>query len=282
MRPVFADVDPHTFTLDPAAVERAITPATAAILACHTFGCPCDMAALADIADRAGVPLVIDAAHGLGSESLGRQVGRGGLAQVFSLSPTKLVVAGEGGLVATDCPCLAAAIEEAREYGNDGAYGCDRAGVNGRLPEISAALGRASLARLAATAASRREAAAVYMDALIDVPGVVFQHIPDISASSWKDFCIRVDASEAGLTRDELRAALAEAGIDTRAYYSPACHTMPAFAEFAASAVFPVTIKLAGSLLALPMGAHVSAVVAEQAAGEVRRIIHRARQTVSA
>jgi len=151
MRPVFVEVHPRSYTLDPAAVERAITPATAAILACHTFGCPCDMERLAKIAARAGISLVIDAAHGLGTEVCGRQVGSGGLAQVFSLSPTKLVVAGEGGLVATDCPCLAAAIEEAREYGNDGAYGCERAGVNGRLPEISAALGRASLARLSAT-----------------------------------------------------------------------------------------------------------------------------------
>lgn len=283
MRPVFADVDPRTYTLDPAAVARAITPATAAILACHTFGCPCDMERLQGIAAEAGVPLVIDAAHGLGSEMLGQQVGRGGLAQVFSLSPTKLVVAGEGGLVATDCACLAAEIVEAREYGNDGRYGCERAGVNGRLPEISAALGRASLARLAATAADRREAAAVYTAALIDVPGVFFQQIPDVAESSWKDFCIRIDAAEAGLTRDALRAALAEAGVDTRAYYSPPCHRMGAFAEFAARGQsLPVTEHLADTLLALPMGGHVSAQVAERVAGEVRRIVLRAREAVSA
>jgi dTDP-4-amino-4,6-dideoxygalactose transaminase len=283
MRPVFVDVDRQTYTLDPAAVERAITPATAAILGCHTFGCPCDVERLAAIAERAGVALVIDAAHGLGSEANDAQVGRGGLAQVFSLSPTKLVVAGEGGLVATDCPCLAGAIEEAREYGNDGAYGCEQAGMNGRLPEISAVLGRASLARLPATAADRREAAAAYMDALLDVPGVVFQRIPDGAESSWKDFCIRLDPSEAGLSRDALRAALAEAGIDTRAYYSPPCHRMGAFAEFAAEGPsLPVTDSLAATLLALPMGAHVSAAVAERVAGEVRRIINRARQAVSA
>jgi dTDP-4-amino-4,6-dideoxygalactose transaminase len=283
MRPVFAEVLPRSFTLDPAAVERAITPATAAILACHTFGCPCDLKRLGEIAERAGIPLVIDAAHGLGTKVSGEQVGRGGLAQVFSLSPTKLVVAGEGGLVATDCSCLAAAIEEAREYGNDGAYGCERAGVNGRMPEISAALGRASLARLAATAADRREAAAVYIDALADVPGVVFQEIPDIAESSWKDFCIRLDPPEAGLSRDALRAALAEAGIDTRAYYSPPCHRMAAFAEFAAAGPpLPVTDQLAGTLLALPMGAHVSAEVAGRVAGEVRRIIARGRQVISA
>jgi dTDP-4-amino-4,6-dideoxygalactose transaminase len=283
MRPVFVDVDPETFTLDPAAVEAAIRPATAAILACHTFGCPCDMEQLSAIAERAGVPLIIDAAHGLGTEAAGRQVGRGGLAQVFSLSPTKLVVAGEGGLVATDCPCLAAAVAEAREYGNDGAYGCERAGINGRLPEISAALGRASLARLAATAGARREAAAVYRDALGDLPGLALQRIPAGAESSWKDFCIGINASEAGLSRDALRGALAEAGIDTRAYYSPPCHQMAAFAEFAAAGPpLPVTERLADSLMALPMGGHVSAEVAGRVADEVRRIVERARESVSA
>lgn len=283
MRPVFVDVHPRNYTLDPAAVERAITPNTAAILGCHTFGCPCDMERLSEIAARAGVPLVIDAAHGLGTEVCGEQVGRGGLAQVFSLSPTKLVVAGEGGLVATDCECLASAIAEAREYGNDGAYGCERAGVNGRLPEISAALGRASLARLPATAADRRVAADAYMDALANVPGLHFQEIPEDAASSWKDFCIRLDEADTGISRDGLRAGLAEAGIDTRAYYEPPCHRMGAFARFAKEgAPLPVTDRLAGSLVALPMGGHVSAAVAEKVAREVRRIICRANKTVSA
>ncbi len=279
LRPVFAEVDRHTFTLDPAAVERALTPQTAAILACHTFGCPCDLEQLSAVAAAAGVPLVIDAAHGLGSESDGRQVGRGGLAQVFSLSPTKLVVAGEGGLVATDCSCLAAAIETGREYGNDGSYGCGEAGLNARLPEFSAALGRASLARLPATARGRHAAAEAYIEALTAVPGITMQLIPEGSRSSWKDFCIGVDAPEAGLSRDALRAALAEAGIDTRAYYSPPCHRMAAFAS---PELLPITEHLAESLVALPMGSHVTPAVAGRVAAEIRRAVARAREAVSA
>lgn len=271
LEPVFVDVDPHTFTLPPEATEQALSPRTAAILACHTFGCPCDVEGLAAVAARAGVPLVIDAAHGLGSTAGGRQVGRGAMAQVFSLSPTKLVVAGEGGLVATDCSCLAKAVRTGREYGNDGTYGCERPGLNGRLPELSAALGRASLARLPLTAAARREAAAAYIASLADVPGIAFQRIPADCGSSWKDFSIKVGEA-AGISRDALREALAVAGIDTRAYYDPPCHRMAAFAPFAAEAL-PVTEALAGSLLALPMGGHVSAAVAERVAAEVRRIV---------
>lgn len=278
--PVFVDVDPQTFTLAPEAARQALSPRTAAILACHTFGCPCDVEGLAAVADGAGVPLVIDAAHGLGSTAGGRQVGPGGLAQVFSLSPTKLVVAGEGGLVATDCPCLAEAVRTGREYGNDGAYGCERPGVNGRLPELSAALGRASLARLQRTAAARREAAAAYIDSLTAVPGIHFQRIPDSCGSSWKDFSIQVRPA-AGISRDGLRDALTAAGIETRAYYDPPCHRMKAFRSCAAGAL-SVTEDLAGSLLALPMGGHVSPAVAERVAAEVRRIVGRSSAPVTA
>ena len=273
-RPVFVDIDPATFTVDPAAVERAISPRTAAILACHTFGCPCDMPALGAIAERAGIPLVVDAAHGFGTTTDGRQVGAGGLAQVFSLSPTKLVVAGEGGLVATSCACLAAAIRVGREYGNDGRYGCTHAGMNARMPEMSAAIGQASLARLPLVAARRREAAAAYLDALRKIPGIGFQEIPTGAVSSWKDFCVSVDPAVAGMSRDALRISLAERGIDTRAYYSPACHHMAAFARFApVSHDLPVTDRLADSLVALPMGAHITAAIAGDIAEEIRSLL---------
>ncbi|NDC54587.1 MAG: DegT/DnrJ/EryC1/StrS family aminotransferase, partial [Planctomycetia bacterium] len=154
--PVFIDSEADTWTVSPAAVAAAITPRTAAILACHTFGCPCDEAGLAALAAAAGVPLMIDAAHGLGTRFAGRQVGGTGFAQVFSMSPTKLVVAGEGGLVATSSPAFAALLRQLREYGNAGDYVCEEPGLNGRLPELSAALARASLERLPEVAARRR------------------------------------------------------------------------------------------------------------------------------
>jgi len=274
LRPVFVEVDPATFTVDPGAVAAAVGPRTAAILACHTFGCPCNMPALAAIAERAGVPLVVDAAHGLGTSQQGRQVGAAGLAQVFSLSPTKLVVAGEGGLVATSCGCLAELVRIGREYGNDGGYGCDRAGMNARMPEASAILGRASLARLPDVAARRRAAAAAYRDELAAAPGIGFQHVPEGDESSWKDFCIAVDPARAGVDRDGLRAALASRGIDTRAYYAPACHQMQAFKAFLpAGRSLPVTDRLAATLVALPMGAHVTPDVARDVASEIRGLL---------
>ena len=268
--PVFVECASDTWTVAAAAVAAAVSPRTAAILACHTFGCPCDLAALSALADRAGVPLMVDAAHGLGTTLGGRQVGREGLAQVFSMSPTKLVVAGEGGLVATSSPAFAGLLRELREYGNDGDYDCSLAGLNGRLPELSAALGLASLSRLPAVVARRQAAADAYLDVLHGTPGLGFQVIPAAATSSWKDFSITIDPDAFGAGRDAVRGRLAERGIDTRAYYSPPCHRMPAFSRHhRADHALVVTDALAACSLSLPMGGHVTPAIARTIATEV-------------
>ena len=270
LEPVFVDVDPATWTIDPEAVEAAITPRTFAILGCHTFGVPCAMAELERIGKKAGVPVVFDAAHGLGSLVDGRQIGREGLAQVFSLSPTKLVVAGEGGIVTTGDDALAALLLEAREYGNDGSYGCRVPGLNGRLMEMAAAIGHASLRRLPEVAARRAEAAAAYAAVLAPLPGIGLQKIPAATTTSWKDFSITIDPGVFGESRDDVRGRLASQGIDSRAYYSPACHRMEAFAaSHAGRGPLEVTDRLAATSLSLPMGRHVG----PEEAGLIARLI---------
>lgn len=274
LRPVFVDVRPDDFTVEPDRVAAAVTDRTAAILACHTFGCPCDVPALEAIAARAGVPLVIDAAHGLGAARDGRQVGTGGVAEVFSLSPTKLVVAGEGGLVTTSCACLDALLRDAREYGNDGRYGSFHPGLNARLPELSAALARASLERLDEVAARRAAAVAAYRSELEGLPGIGMQRIPGTARSSWKDFVVAIDPAVWPGGRDRLRHRLADRGIDTRAYYSPTCHRMEAYARYVAPGCrLPVSERLADTLMALPLGVHVTPAVARDVAAEIRDLL---------
>jgi len=265
LRPVFVDVDARTTNVTMQAVAAAITPRTVAISACHNFGNPCDVAALGALAEEHGLPLVVDAAHGFGATMHGRPVGIGATAQVFSLSPTKLLVAGEGGIVATDCDCLAHFVRLGREYGNDGSYDALFAGVNGRMPELSAALALASLARLDEVAARRRTLAATYRRELGQLPGIGFiEPIPG-AVSSHKDFSITIDPSRFGMTRDSVRRALAARGIETRAYYDPACHRQTAFERFHDRArPLPVTEHLSSRSLSLPIGAHVDdAVVME-------------------
>jgi len=265
LRPVFVDVDPLSTNARPEVVAAAITPQTVAISACHNFGNPCDLAGLRDVARQHRLPLVIDAAHGFGAKQAGLPVGGGATAQVFSLSPTKLLVAGEGGIVATDCDCLAALVRVGREYGNDGSYDAAFSGCNGRMPEMCAATAWLGLARLDEVAAHRRSIAEAYRAGLGGMTGIEFVAILPDDTSSHKDFSIAVDPEGFGATRDDLRRALALRGIETRAYYDPPCHRQMAFRRFHEGRDdLPVTDMLSARSLSLPIGPHVEAAVIDE------------------
>ncbi|MCX7608603.1 MAG: DegT/DnrJ/EryC1/StrS family aminotransferase [Anaerolineales bacterium] len=163
LKPVFADVDAQTFNLDPAAAEAAITPQTTAIVAVHQFGNPADIEGLQEVARRHNLKLIFDAAHGAGALYRGEPVGKQGDAQIFSLSPTKLLITGEGGIVATNDDDLAAKVRIGREYGNDGNYDSAFAGLNARMPELSALLGLHSLKRLEEAARHRNELSLIHI-----------------------------------------------------------------------------------------------------------------------
>ena len=275
LRPVFIDVDPKTTNVTPQAIAAAITPRTVAIAACHNFGNPCDVRALEAVAAEHNLPLVIDAAHGFGASMHGLPVGAGATAQVFSLSPTKLLVAGEGGIVATDCDCLAHFVRMGREYGNDGSYDALFAGINGRMPELSAAMALASLDMLDDVSRRRNELAALYKKELSDLRGIGFVSYLPGGVSSHKDFSITIDPTRFGMTRDALRRTLASHGVETRAYYDPPCHRQTAFEHFYdRMKPLPATEILAARSLALPIGAHVDAAVV----GEVCDVIANAKQ----
>jgi dTDP-4-amino-4,6-dideoxygalactose transaminase len=264
LRPVFIDVDPRTTNVTPQAVAAAITPRTVAITACHNFGNPCDVASLAAVAAEHGLPFIVDAAHGFGASMHGRPVGAGATAQVFSLSPTKLLVAGEGGIVATDCDCLAHFVRLGREYGNDGSYDALFAGVNGRMPELSAAVGLSSLAMLDDVASQRRQIAARYRQELEQLPGIGFVESAAGGVSNHKDFSITIDPARFGMTRDSVRRALAARGIETRTYYDPPCHRQTAFEHFHdRTRSLPGTDTLSARSLSLPIGAHVDEAVVD-------------------
>jgi len=265
LRPVFVDVDPATTNVTAQAVAAAITPRTVAIAACHNFGNPCDVAGLSAIADEHGLPLVVDAAHGFGAAQHGRPVGAGATAQVFSLSPTKLVVAGEGGIVATDCDCLAHFVRLGREYGNDGSYDALFPGVNGRLSELHAAVALRSFAQLDEVAGHRRRVSARYRDLLGRLPGIGFvEHAPG-AVSSHKDFSVTIDPLRFGMTRDSVRRALTARGIETRTYYDPPCHRQTAYERFHdRTRILAATDLLAARSLSLPIGAHVDDAVVDE------------------
>lgn len=276
LRPIFADVGADTTNLDPAAAEAAITPATTAIVAVHNFGNPADIDVLQTIADRHGLKLIFDAAHGFGALYQGAPVGRQGDAQIFSLSPTKLLIAGEGGIVATNDDRLAEKIRMGREYGNSGNYDSAFAGFNARMPEFNALMGLRSLAMLEDAARRRNEMAALYREELGCLPGIGFQEVRQGNRNSYKDFSITVDPTAFGMSRDELTLALAAENVDTRKYYDPPVHRQTAYRRYDNGRPLPETDWLSTHSLSLPIWSHMSDEIALGICQAVRRIHERA------
>jgi dTDP-4-amino-4,6-dideoxygalactose transaminase len=278
LTPVFADIDPQTWCLDPRRADEAITDQTRVIVPVHVFGNPADTDAFEEIGRCRGIPVVYDAAHGFGALRDGRPVGRQGSAQVFSTSPTKLLITGEGGVVATDDDRVADDVVVGREYGNPGDYDARFVGANARLPEASALLGSASLDLLEKEAERRNLLAGIYRDELAGVPGLTWQRIRSQDRCSYKDVGVRID-SAFGLTRDGLARVLEREGVQTRAYYVPVAHRLTAFAHLRErfDPVLPQTNALATQVLTLP--AYGS--LAEEEVREVARRIRAAHQSAA-
>jgi dTDP-4-amino-4,6-dideoxygalactose transaminase len=247
----FSECQLATFQIDPADAERRLDGA-AVLIATHVFGAPAPVEELQAVAARAGVPLVFDAAHAMGALHDGRPVGGFGDVEVFSLSPTKTLVAGEGGIVATDGDDIARAVRLGRDYGNPGDYDTQLVGLNARLSELHAALALESLAMLDENLARRRAIAERYRAGLAAVRGIAAQTVPSQDESAYKDFTVAVDAAGFGRTRDELARALIAVGCDTRPYFSPPVHRQTAYAHLPPVAL-PTTDMAAAQALSLPM-----------------------------
>ena len=232
LTPVFADCDPNTWTVTAANIERKITSRTSAILAVHLYGNPCDHEAISNLAKRHGLKLVFDAAHAFGSQRRGAPVGSFGDAEVFSLSPTKLLVAGEGGLVTTNDAKLAGAIRSMRNYGDLGAYNPDWVGLNARMSEFNAALAIAGLPLMEEKIKRRNFVANTYTEMLSGLPGVRFQSVDPRDVHTFKDYSIHVTPEAFGMTRDALATALLAENIETKKYFYPPLHKQDLYKQF--------------------------------------------------
>jgi dTDP-4-amino-4,6-dideoxygalactose transaminase len=270
LRPVFADCDANTWNIDPQAVERAITPLTSAIVAVHLYGNPAPIAELEWIAQKHGLKLIFDAAHGFGSSYRGQAVGRFGDAEVFSLSPTKLLVAGEGGLICTNDAILAHRLRAGRNYGDLGSYNPMLLGLNARMTEFNAALALAGLDLVSAKVVRHNQLAALYTAELEGVPGIGFQQIPQGHVSSYKDYSVRVDPGAFGSTRDELAAALLKENIETKKYFYPPLHQQMLYHPFANRGPLPSTELVADGILSLPVYESLPSETVRQVAAAIR------------
>lgn len=280
IEPVFVDIDPATWNIDTVAVERAITPRTSAIIAVHIFGNPAAVEELEAIARARKLRLVFDSAHGFGASHRGRPVGGSGDAEVFSMSPTKLLVAGEGGVVATNSDELADYVRVGREYGNRGSYDSEFAGINGRLPEFNAALALMGLATLDDNSRARGRLVARFKEQLGETPGIRTQAVHHADRCSYKDLCITVDEQDFGLSRDELAAALRADNVDTRNYYDPPVHRQTAYRHLLQQydKTLPVTDSVASRALSLPLWSHMPGDTMDNICGALVRIQRHASE----
>jgi dTDP-4-amino-4,6-dideoxygalactose transaminase len=244
---VFADIEPATFCLDPAAVLAALTPRTAAIMPVHLYGHPAAMDALGHIARTHGLALVEDAAQAHLAALDGQPVGTFGEVAAFSFYPTKNMTCGEGGLVACADDAIARRVRLLRNQGMERRYANEVVGYNARMTDLHAAIGRVQLRRLPAWTAARRANAAFLTDALSGLAATHGLTLPAVEPGTdpvWHQYTVRAPH------RDRLVATLAELGVATGVYYPTPIHRLPAYDL---DLDLPATAAAAREVLSLPV-----------------------------
>lgn len=259
LKPVFCDCEPDSFTMDPSAAETLITGRTSAIYPVCIFGVPGDLDAYERLARKHGLALIYDSAQGLGACYKGRPLGGFGIGEVFSLSPTKVVTALEGGMVTTNDDRIAEVVRRMRDYGKapDG-EDMSRLGLSARMTEINAIVGRWSLARVDTWIKNRKAIMERYRDRLSRLPGIGFQVVPPHCMSSRNYMVALIDPEVSPITRDDLYIGLKERGVQTKRYFYPALHNQTLYTATVpnVSARLSVAERISSSSLALPMYSH--------------------------
>jgi dTDP-4-amino-4,6-dideoxygalactose transaminase len=250
-KPVFVDIDPITYTLDPRLVEKAITPRTRAILPVHLYGQAADLDALGRITQTHGLALIEDAAQAHGASYKARRVGTFGKASCFSFCPGKNLGAfGEGGAVVTDDDEVASRIRRLRDYAQQGRDHHVEIGFNARMEGVQGAVLDAKLPHLDAWNAARARHARRYAQLLNGLPGVILPEAPLPDAHVWHLYVPLVR----GWNRDDLRGELADRGIATGIHYPTPVPFQPAYAHLGyRPGDFPIAEDLMRHCLSLPM-----------------------------
>ena len=265
-RPVFADIDLATFTLDPASVEAAITERTAAIEVVHLYGLPANMPAIMRIAEAHGLAVFEDCAQAHGAF---------GAWGSFSFYPTKNMTSLEGGMVTTGDAALARRVRLLRNQGMERQYANELVGLNNRMTDVSAAVGRVQLGGLAGWTARRRANAAALNEGLADAAGVITPTEPDGRTHVYHQYTIRFEGATAA-ERDRIQAVLRdEWRVGTGVYYPIPNHRLDSLAPYAPGVELPGTERAARECLSLPVHPSLSE-------ADLARIVEAVTATVSA
>lgn len=254
--PVFCDIEPGGYNIDPARVEEMITPHTSGIIGVHVWGKPCDVDALAEIASRHGLALMFDAAHAFGCSYKGRMIGGFGLAEVFSFHATKFLNAFEGGAVVTNDDALAAKMRLMKNFGFAGYDRVIYVGTNGKMTEVSAAMGLTNVESMEEFVAVNERNYKAYARGLADLRGVSLMTYDSNERVNCQYIVADVDETVVGLTRDELVRALHAENVLARRYFHPGVHRMEPYRSYFphAGLLLPETERRSARTMVLPTG----------------------------
>jgi dTDP-4-amino-4,6-dideoxygalactose transaminase len=254
--PVFADIGESTHNLDPASVERLITPRTSGIVGVHLWGRPCRIDEIDAIARAHDLPVIYDAAHAFGCSYKNQMVGNFGACEVFSFHATKFLNSFEGGAVVTNDDSLAEKIRLMRNFGFRGFDNVEYLGVNGKMTEVCAAMGLTSLESVDALIDVNRANHESYRHGLTGLEGISLLSFDPAERNNWQYVVIEVDERLAGIARDELVKLLHDRNIIARKYFWPGCHRMEPYKSLQPDACrhLPSTEAIAARVIVLPTG----------------------------
>ena len=276
--PVFCDIDPQTHCLDIKRVEEAITPRTTGIIGVHLWGRPCDIDGLSEIAARHGLKLLFDAAHAFGCSYKGRAIGSFGDAEIFSFHATKFINSLEGGAVVTNDAALAQQMRLMRNFGFTTYDQIDSLGTNGKLNEISAAMGLTNLESMPEIIAANQQHYDQYHTELTNLAGVSFVRYDETESSNFQYVVLEIDAAKTGVTRDQLMQVLHAENVLARRYFYPGCHRMAPYPQLYPNAQRSLsqTEQVAARVLTLPTGQAVTADMVSGVCAIIRTVLNNA------
>ena len=267
-KPVFVDIDSNTGNIDPDKIEAAITPATTCIMPVHVYGKPCDTKRIQEIADKYGLKVIYDAAHAFGVEVPADEYGieayddkglagimNAGDMSTLSFHATKVFNTIEGGALVVHDEAMKKRIDNLKNFGITGEVTVVAPGINGKMDEMRSAYGLLNLKQVDAAIEKRHQVAVKYREALRNISGIrFFDDMPDVR-HNYSYFPIFINASEYGMTRDELYFKMKEQGVLGRRYFYPLISTFGTYRGLSSATPenLPVATKMANEVICLPM-----------------------------
>ena len=278
--PAFCDIDRKTYNLDPNRVEKMITPRTTGIIGVHLFGHPCDTEALGEIANRHNLKLLYDAAHAFGCSYKGRMIGNFGDAEMFSFLATKFFNTFEGGAIVTNDDGLAAKIRLMKNFGFAGYDNVIYIGTNGKMSEVSAAMGLTGLESLQDFIDVNHRNYKKYRNELEGISGIELMCYDETERCNYQYIILEVDEQTTGVSRDQLVDILHAENVLARRYFYPGCHNMEPYRSYFphAGVLLPETERVVHRVMALPTGTGVSEKEIETICGIIRLVSRNGRE----